>query len=106
MLCHNRACETPIEGKQDCKHECDKYGKVFCESAKKYIHSEHTGKEFYDWHHILMSSCRTGRDEFCKAHNVDLTKMYTVRYFLQITKKAYGGNVIKLIEEKYENIKE
>lgn len=34
-VCYNWGCETPIEGKQDCKHECDKYGKVFCESAKK-----------------------------------------------------------------------
>ena len=34
-VCHNRGCETPIEGKQDCKHECELYGKVFCESAKK-----------------------------------------------------------------------
>ena len=70
------------------------------------IDSEHTGKEFYVWHHILTGSCRMGRDEFCKAHNVDLTKKYTVKYFLNLTKKSYGGNIIKLIEEKYENIED
>ena len=28
-------CETPIEGKQECKHECDLYGKVFCENKEE-----------------------------------------------------------------------
>ena len=34
-VCHNRGCETPIEGKQDCNHECDLYGKVFCEKKEE-----------------------------------------------------------------------
>lgn len=29
------------------------------------LDSEHKGKEFYNWHHILTNSCRMGRDEFC-----------------------------------------
>ncbi len=33
-VCHNRGCETPIEGKQECKHECDLFGKVFCEKKE------------------------------------------------------------------------
>ena len=70
------------------------------------LDSEHTGKEFYDWHHILTGSCRMGRDEFCKSHNIDLEKKYTVRYFIDITKNSYGGDVIKLIEEDYENMEE
>ena len=68
------------------------------------LDSEHTGKEFYDWHHVLTGSCEMGRDEFCKIHNIDLTKMYSVRYFLDITEEAYGGNVIKSIKEEYEKI--
>ena len=68
------------------------------------LDSEHTGKEFYDWHHILTGSCKMGRDEFCKIHNIDLTKMYSVRYFLDITEETYGGNVIKSIKEEYEKI--
>lgn len=68
------------------------------------LDSEHTGKEFYDWHHVLTGSCEMGRDEFCKIHNIDLTKMYSVRYFLDITEEAYGGNVIKSIKKEYEKI--
>ena len=68
------------------------------------LDSEHTGKEFYDWHNILTGSCHMGRDEFCRSHSIDLTQKYSVRYFLNITKDSYGGDVIKSIKEKYEKI--
>ena len=73
------------------------------------LDSEHTGKEFYDWHHILTGSCRMGRDKFCEENGIDLTKKYSVRYFLQITKNSYGGEVIKeiikeLTKEEYGTI--
>ena len=61
------------------------------------LDSEHTGKEFYDWHHILTGSCRMGRDKFCKENGIDLEKKYSVRYFLNITKNSYGGDIIKQI---------
>ena len=61
------------------------------------LDSEHKGKEFYDWHHILTGSCRMGRDKFCEENGIDLTKKYSVRYFLQITKNSYGGDIIKQI---------
>ena len=59
--------------------------------------SEHMGEEFYDWHHILTGSCRMGRDAFCKENGIDLTKKYSVKYFLNITKNSYGGDIIKQI---------
>ena len=73
------------------------------------LDSEHMGEEFYDWHHILTGSCRMGRDKFCKENGIDLTKKYSVRYFLQITKNSYGGDIIKqiineLTKEKYGTI--
>ena len=61
------------------------------------LDSEHMGEEFYDWHHILTGSCRMGRDKFCKENGIDLTKKYSVRYFLNITKNSYGGDIIKQI---------
>ena len=73
------------------------------------LDSEHTGKEFYDWHHILTGSCRMGRDKFCKENRIDLEKKYSVKYFLNITKNSYGGDIIKriineLTKEKYGTI--
>ena len=70
------------------------------------LDSEHTGKEYYDWHHILTNSCQMGRDKFCKAHDIDLSKKYTVKYFLDITKNSYGSNIIKLVREAYKNMEE
>ena len=61
------------------------------------LNSEHIGKEFYDWHHILTGSCRMGRDKFCEENGIDLTKKYSVEYFLNITKNSYGGDIIKRI---------
>ena len=65
------------------------------------LDSEHTGKEFYDWHHILTGSCRMGRDGFCKIHKIDLEKKYTVRYFLDITKDSYRSDIIELVCNAY-----
>ena len=61
------------------------------------MNSEHMGEELYDWHHILTGSCRMGRDKFCEENGIDLTKKYSVRYFLNITKNSYGGDIIKRI---------
>ena len=63
--------------------------------------SEHTGKEFYDWHHILTGSCKFGRDEFCEGNNIKLDKKYTVKYFLDITRYSYGADVINLLRKAY-----
>lgn len=82
------------------------------ERIKKFVEtfssldSEHTGKEYYDWHHFLTGSCQMGRDKFCKAHDIDLSKKYTVKYFLDITKNSYGSKVINLVREAYENMEE
>ena len=78
--------EMPIE------ERIDKFIEAFSS-----LDSEHTGKEFYDWHHILTGSCHMGRDKFCKENGIDLTKKYSVRYFLNITKNSYGGDIIKQI---------
>ena len=41
-----------------------------------------------------------GRDEFCKENGIDLTKKYSVRFFLDITKDSFGGDIIKQIIEE------
>lgn len=64
------------------------------ESGKKYPASE-----FFKWHHILTGSCEFGRREFCRQHNIDLENgQYTVEEFIEITKNAYGGEVIKKLK--------
>ena len=62
---------------------------------------QHTGKMFYDWHHILTGSCAMGRNEFCKAHNVQMDAMYSVGYFLSLVADSYGKDIIKQVRERY-----
>ena len=64
------------------------------DSGKKYPASE-----FFKWHHILTGSCEFGRREFCRQHNIDLDNdTYTVEEFIELTKNAYGGEVIRQIK--------
>ena len=96
--------ETKEMGEMPIEERIEKFIEVFGS-----LNSEHTGKEFYDWHNILTGSCRMGRDKFCEENGIDLTKKYSVRYFLNITKNSYGGDIIKriineLTKEKYGTI--
>ena len=96
---------TDAEKKQKKNMPIEERIKKFVETFGS-LDSEHTGKEYYDWHHFLTGSCQMGRDKFCEAHGIDLSKKYTVKYFLNITKNSYGSNVIKLVREAYENMEE
>lgn len=61
---------------------------------------KYPARDFYDWHHRLTGSCRMGRDEFVRAHGIDLENgMYTVEEFVAITRNSYGGAVIARLEE-------
>jgi len=40
-----------------------------------------------------------GRNDFCKAHGIDMEKQYTVDYFLTITANSYGGSIIRKVRE-------
>lgn len=65
------------------------------------LDSEHSFDDFFSWHNILTGSCLLGRQQFCKEHEIDSNKKYTVRYFLELTKDAYGRDVIKSLIDKY-----
>jgi hypothetical protein len=53
---------------------------------------------FYDWHHRLTGSCDMGRKQFARDHGVDLEHgMMTLTKFLELTKNAYGGDVIRKV---------
>ena len=66
------------------------------------IDAEYPCEGLFKWHNTLTGSCEFGRRQFCKDNGIDLQKSYTVRFFLDITKNAYGGNVIKKVIEEYE----
>ena len=55
--------------------------------------------ELFSWHHILTGSCLMGRKQFCEEKGLDYQNgQYTVNEFIQLTRNAYRGNVIILLE--------
>lgn len=60
------------------------------------------GTEYYEWHHLLTGSCKTGRDEFVRSKGLDLSKEYTPTEFIQLTKGSYGGEIIEALEQEYQ----
>ena len=60
---------------------------------------------FYDWHHRLTGSCDMGRKQFARDHGVDLEHgMMTLTEFLELTKDAYGGDVIRTVISKMQEM--
>ena len=60
---------------------------------------------FYDWHHRLTGSCDMGRKQFARDHGVDLEHgMMTLTEFLELTKYAYGGNVIRKVISRMQEV--
>ena len=61
------------------------------------------GADLYQWHNTLTGSCRLGREQFCRDHNIDPDKVtITVRKFLVLTENAYGKDIIKQVKEAYQ----
>nr|DAZ57644.1 MAG TPA: Serglycin [Caudoviricetes sp.] len=60
---------------------------------------------FYDWHHRLTGSCDMGRKQFARDHGVDLEHgMMTLTEFLELTEDAYGGDVIRKVISKMQEV--
>ena len=60
---------------------------------------KYPAKDFFEWHHKLTGSCLMGRQQFAKDHDVDLDGEMTVEEFIALTKNAFGGDIIKRLEE-------
>lgn len=70
---------------------------AFWECHKKGV--KYPTKDFFEWHHKLTGSCRMGRQQFAKDHDVDLEGEMTVEEFIALTKNAFGGEIIRQLEE-------
>jgi len=64
--------------------------------------AECSGRDLYDWHHILTGSCRMGRDEWCREHGLSPARArMTVWEFCRLTADAYGGATIRAVAALY-----
>ena len=58
-------------------------------------------QDLFDWHHRLTGSCMAGRNAFVKDRGLTLDGETTVTAFIELTKNAYNGSVIRHLEEAY-----
>ena len=77
------------------------------ERCKAFAQEHEAGKlypntDYFEWHHRLTGSCLMGRQEFARANNVDMDGSMTPEQFIELTKNAYGGNVIRMLQKYYE----
>ena len=64
------------------------------------VDAAHDNKDLFNWHH-LTGSCLMGREAFVEDRGLNLEGQTTVREFIELTRNAYGGDVIKRLEETY-----
>lgn len=57
--------------------------------------------DFFDWHHKLTGSCKAGREAFAANHGIDLAGSMTVREFIALTERDYGGATVKKLWRYY-----
>ena len=73
----------------------DKFFEHFTDLSKKY-----PARDFFEWHHYLTGSCEMGRKAFVKNSGYDIEHdRFTVQEFIDITRHAYGKDVILRLEK-------
>ena len=73
----------------------DKFFEHFKDLSKKY-----PARDFYEWHHYLTGSCEMGRRTFVQNGGYDIEHdRFTVHEFINITRHAYGKDVILRLEK-------
>lgn len=63
--------------------------------------TKYSNEDLFTYHHILTGSCRMGRESFIKENGLSLEGKTTVREFVELTKNAYGGEIIRLLPQEY-----
>ena len=62
---------------------------------------KYDNRDLFTYHHVLTGSCRMGREEFVKGKGLSLDGKTSVREFVELTKNAYGGDIIKELPKAY-----
>ena len=61
--------------------------------------------DFFSWHHRLTGSCEMGRRQFARDHSIDVDRgSMTPEAFITLTRNAYGGSIIRKLQEFYPEV--
>ena len=61
----------------------------------------YSNEDLYHYHHVLTGSCEMGRQSFKESRGLTLEGTMTVRQFVELTKDAYNGDIIKELPKEY-----
>ena len=79
----------------DMDEAIEKFFEHFTDLSAKY-----PAKDFFEWHHYLTGSCEMGRKAFVQDGGYDIEHdTFTVQEFIDITRNAYGRDVILQLEK-------
>lgn len=63
-------------------------------------------KDLFAWHHILTRGGCGERDDVLEKHHYDLENgSASINEFIEVAKESYGNDIIKKLEESYNNDK-
>ena len=62
---------------------------------------KYANRDLFAYHHVLTGSCRMGRESFVSGRGLSLDDKTTIREFVELTKNAYGGDIIKKLPSAY-----
>ena len=62
---------------------------------------KYDNRDLFAYHHVLTGSCRMGRESFVSDKGLSLDDKTSVREFVELTKNAYGGDIIKKLPSAY-----
>ena len=106
MFAHGATLQEAVEAandklivNQDIDDRIDAFIKAF-----PLVDSFVSGEELFRWHHRLTGSCLQGRKNFVYERALDLNREFTILEFIALTRNAFGGNVIKELEERYRSM--
>ena len=63
--------------------------------------TKYDNRDLFAYHHVLTGSCRMGRASFIADKGLSLDGKTTVREFVELTRNAYGGDIIKQLPQAY-----
>lgn len=63
--------------------------------------TKYSNQDLFVYHHVLTGSCRMGRESFANSRGISLSDKTTVREFVQLTKDAYGSDIIMKLPKAY-----
>ena len=73
---------------------------AFVEKFPEYD-TPYSNEDLYHYHHVLTGSCEMGRQSFKESHGLTLKGTMTVRQFVELTKDAYNGDIIRELPKEY-----